>query len=244
MNKTNKIIFSLLIIVGLIFVGFGVYKGFIEEKPKEEQPKQEEVIKKVYSGVYQNGDAIIKFYQKKDDSVLFNLDKAEYSVTFDGKITNNIVENSILENTYKVTFNDNTLTLETNDTNLTNATYNKISDYTINNYYSDNYGNESFLNSKYNGEFKQGDITAYLYQKDEKTVRVSISKGFNSQDLEYEIKDDNHLYTEMFEKKYEIEFKDNTFTFKETSTEKNKVFDGTYTKVKTLTMEEIIEKFI
>ena len=62
--------------------------------------------------------------------------------------------------------------------------------------------------------------------------------------MEYEIKDDNHLYTEMFEKKYEIEFKDNTFTFKETSTEKNKVFDGTYTKVKTLTMEEIIEKFI
>ena len=229
--------------MGLTLIGFGVYKAFIEEK-KEEQPKQKGVVKTEYSGVYRNGDATIKIYQRKDNSISFYLDGIENSVSFEGKINNNIVEKSIFDDNYKIAFNNNSLTFETSDENATSGTYNKISDYTMRDYYNDNYGDENYINTRYNGEFKQGDIIARLYQKDENIVRVSIYKGLNFHDLEYDIKEDGNLFTDSFDSKYEIEFNDDSFTFKETSNDESKPFDGTYTKVKSLTMEEILEKFI
>ena len=242
-NKANKIIFIVLIVLGIALIGLGVYKGFLEKKSEPQETKQEPVKTISFSGVYQKGNEKVKIYQKKDDSIAFNLEKDDYGVVFDGAVVNGKIIQSILENNYTLSLQNGNLKIETNDTKIEAGDYSKISDYTINDYFNDNYGNETLLNSKYNGEFKQDSITAYLYQKDETTVRLSLNKNIDFLALDFTIDANGKLTSELFDNKYEIEVTDNSFTFKETSKEEKK-YDGVYTKVKALTIEEIIEKFI
>ena len=232
----------ILLIMGIGLISFGLFKVYQnDDSTKTDDSSNNNTI--VFNGIYQNGDNVIKAYQKKDNTVYFSIETVDNNtvVSF-GKIDGNKVSSDIFDNNYTLTLNDNIINLQTNNLDIPVGNYNKVKDYTINDYFNDNYGQEQYFNTKYNGEYSLNDIKAYLYQEDETIVRVYLIKGFNVHDLEYEINEDGHLSSEIFDDKYEIIFNDNEFTIKETS-DSEKKFDGTYSKVKTLTMEDIINIF-
>ena len=121
------------------------------------------------------------------------------------------------------------------DSNFKNGKYEKISEYTLDNYYTDKYGDEKYLSSQLSGVYEKEDRTMYLLQLNEETVRVYSDGGSNGIiDMEFSIQG-NKLVEEFFDDIYEITFGDDKITFSGSET-----YDGEYKKAGELTKEIVV----
>ncbi len=256
-NKT-RVLWLVLLIIGICLTGFGIYKGFSEglfdreKKPTSNQTNNgnnssngtnNSVKNDVsFNGVYEKDSVVIKLYLKDKKTLTYDIsyDGGETSST--AKVSGNSASDEMFDSSYKFTITENGLEFTTNNEDIASGTYAKKSEYTVNDYFTDNYGDAQYVNSKYNGEYKFGDIKAYMFQSNEKEVRLYIYGGLGMSDLVYEIGQNDILTCEHFDDKYEVTFTDSGFTFKVVEGEKSN-FEGTYTKVKAMTLEEIVETF-
>ena len=242
-KSVGKIIGFLLLIIGLGLVGYGAFLGYKEGAFSPNKPNNDSNNNVVlsFNGVYENGTTVIKLFQI-NNSLSFNISDNNFNVSSRARISGDTATDELFENSYTFKVLQDGLQFTTNSTDVISGSYKKTKDYDIKKYYEDNYGNDTYINSKYNGEYNFNDIKAYMYQKDEKTVRLYLFKGFSSIDIEYEIRSDGTLIGKIFDDEYEVTLSGDSFVFKVINGDE-KEFEGTYSLVKNLSMDDIINNF-
>lgn len=241
MNKKKKIIGIIFIVLGIALISFGAYK--ILSGKSSGNPGNKTGDDTRFNGIYQKDTTTIKLYQLDKKTLAYDIsygDNGDSSVLSRASISSNKAVDEMFDESYSFTLVSNAIEFTTNNVELTSGTYNRISKYEEKDYFNDNYGDVKYFDSKYNGEYSFGNAKAYIYQVDDKEVRVSITKDFSISDLRYEIGENGVLRCEHFDDEYEITITDKGLVFKTVQGDE-KDFDGEYTKVKTLTMSEIIK---
>ncbi len=241
----RKILGIVFIVLGIALISFGAYKTFSGKSSNTGggTAEKETSSDTMFNGVYQKDTTTIKLYQLDKKTLAYDIsygENGDNSVSSRASISSNKAEDEMFDESYSFTLVNNAIEFTTNNAELTSGTYNKVSKYEEKDYFNDNYGNIKYFDSKYNGEYNFGNAKAYMYQVDEKEVRVSITKDFSISDLRYDIEENGVLHCEHFDDEYEITITDKGFIFKTVKGDE-KDYDGEYTKVKTLTMNEIIK---
>ncbi len=250
-NK-KKVLWLIVILLGVCVIAFGVYAGFkdglfggksgeVSNNDNKNNNTKTEDKEIAFNGVYEYEGTTIKLYQTDKKTLYYDIsyDEGAGSITSNAKISGKSASDEMFDTNYKFTITETGLEFTSNSEDLKSGTYTKKTDYTVSDYFTDNYGDVKYLNNKYNGEYTFGDIKAYMYQSDEEEVRLYLYGGPGMSDLRYEIGKDGVLTCEHFDDKYEVTLGDNSFTLKVVEGESSE-FAGTYTKVKTMTMEDII----
>ena len=200
------------------------------------------VTAKDFNGVYQAGTTVLKVYAASDNSVLFDFDGEFGGVQGYGEFANDKVTGEIFEQYSFVLYKDG-IGVETTDTNITEKTYKKMKDYTMEKYYKDFYGDASLLDGKYNWEYKSDKCTLQAYQSDENTVvyNAMCPEFMFGSNGTFNLTGDEAFKMTIFEEVTTFEFSDDRLVI--THQGEESPLAGTYTKVKQLTIEDIIKGF-
>ena len=238
----------LLIIIGVLVIVFGLVNPInlgkkennqTNSNNKNNEEKKEDVPTTSFNGIYIKGKTSMKLFVK-NNKLYFNIVNGNDGVASgDADISGNTAEGSIIDSNYKFTSNNNNIILETNNSSIESGEYTKNKEYTINDYYTDNYGDINYSTSEINGLYEQNNNKLYIYQINSTTISFIAEVGNNhiSSDCQ---KDAKGIYvTSIFDNTYNIKIDKDTVLV--TSTEKE--FNGQYTKKQSLTIEEIINKF-
>lgn len=243
MDDKKRLTYFLIIVVLIAGLSFTLYygyeKGWIGNKgrtiPASTPAPIVEVVK--YDGVYLYEGTRIKLYELADNRIFFSIisqnNDTEGYADKNGKTAVGEIFNK-----YTFTIKDNGIEFTTTDENLVQGTYTKESNYTKEDFYRDKYGDINLISSKYNGKFELEGATLYMYQSEEKKVRVVVEKGLSSSDISYDIMDDASLNGKIFEEEYSIKLEEDNLIF--TTVKGDKTFDGTYKKTKALTIDDIL----
>ncbi|MBP5683804.1 MAG: hypothetical protein J6X02_00930 [Bacilli bacterium] len=261
-EKKSKVGLIIIIVVLLVALGVGAYFlfGKKDDTPTNNQNNNQEngqnnnqnnnnnnndatFKASSFSGVYKLDDVTVVLFGKDSNNKLYyDISSGTNSSSGDASVLGTSAEAEIFDTTFKFTINNGNLELTTNDEKFKSGTYNKISDYKINDFYNDHYGKEEFIDTKYNGDYSNDTTKVYVYQESESEVRIYFMGTAGLHDISYEIKDDGSLYSKFFDDEYTVTFEGDkmTYTSKKGDGSKNE-FDGTYTKVKSLSLEEIVD---
>lgn len=245
MDDKKRLTYFLIIIVLIAGLSFTLYygyeKGWIGNKGKNTPtptPTPTAAVETAkYSGIFANDTNKIKLYELADNKVYFNIvSQNGVSEGYADKNGETIVGE--IFNKYTFVIKENGIEFTTTDENLVQGLYAKEGDYTKEAFYLDKYGDYNLINSQYNGKFELEGATIFMYQSEEKKVRVVIEKGLSSSDISYDIMDDATLHGTIFEEEYSIKLEGDSLVF--TTIKGDKTFDGTYKKIVTLTMDDIL----
>ncbi len=273
-KKKPNIILIAALVAAVVLIGVGVCFALgifggekKEEKPKEEikppvvNPQKDEnkienvevnidttprsgVTAKDFNGIYQSGTTTLKVYAIRDDYILFDLNSTStgvqgYAEYGDDKISGTV----FIMYTFEL-YNEG-IGLETDNEEITERTFKKMKDYTINDYYADYYGDEAYLDSDYNGLFKSDKCEFYSYQADkEKVFYEAVCSKDTADEYGYggylELDGSKPLEDSFFEEKKTFDFNGDSLTIVATG-ESNQQLSGTYQRTKKLTIQEIID---
>ena len=252
-----------IILIGLILIGTGLFLFFGTDLFKKEDKKEKgnetkdevnEVDK--FVGIYVNNEDKLIIRKTSTRGFYYILGgnfEGTAIVTGDTAKQNDLFkeeeyfEFKIVEGGIDVSYHageDVSVAVET-------GKYTKIAEYSKDNVYKEVIGDPSYLTSKYSGIFKSGDIELYLYQINEKQVKVD-TKGKLSFSKDFEIVSDNKLVAKSFfdenETEFEITFNDKQFTLTANENvfgfdEDDKQFALTYTFANQVTKEMILNNF-
>lgn len=226
-----------------------------EKETKKEETKKEETkdsdsmsdwAASKYNGVYKNDKVVIKLfaYSKKK---IYYVAKGDgfYVNSGDLDFSNDVAEYDHFDDKYKFTLDSDGVNVESNNEDIPAGKYTKESDYSINDFYTDSYGDPELLKSKYSGCFKKGNDTLYLVQTSDKDVRVAVFKETYTFDVGFEIKEEGYLFEDFMGEVYNITLNNDKAEIKLVSSKKevdeDTKIDGEYTKVSDLTMEEVMK---
>ena len=163
-----------------------------------------------------------------------------------------------ISDTYKITKVGNNIKLETNSEDYPSGEYERMYDYTMSEYYQDNFNaNESYLaDPKYNSisEMTNSDgekIFMYMFKTRENKVHISFvwEDGYSGGNNIMEIDSDGSLVAkDLFDDHVEERITFNSDNTQFTLTEYNEdgtinnesSFSGTYTYKEAITMEKIV----
>lgn len=200
----------------------------------------------IWNGVYTNGANSIKLYQISPSEINYtgNINNSWLIGTADEIVGNKAIGE--IFDTYTFELCNNTLNFSTTDEELQAATFTRTSDYTKNDYYTDNFGDPAYLNTELNGIFKNGNLTLKLYQTSSTEASILITgNGYYGTNvnvvgntIDYE--DESFGETE----KINITISGNTLTLICSDTDPDGMlnsFSGTYTKESNYTMDQIIQ---
>ena len=141
---------------------------------------------------------------------------------------------------------EGSLNVSCDDANITGV-YEKVDKYDSTDFYTDNIGDPTYVDSKYFGEYEFNGIHIIMYQVDESEVYIRIKSTNEEGTMDYSftlnIVEDGSLHLDETGSIIDIVFnEDDTIgvTF-DTENVDYITFDGTYTKVRTLTIENIVE---
>ena len=233
----KKRIALITFIFGIILIGIGFILNNKENNNNIDNPPIEE--KNSYTGIYQLDNTIIKIYQYDDNKLYYWITTESSNTSNIGIIEKDHATGHNFENTYTFSLVDKNLKMDINGTST--EIYQRISDYSKEYFYSDKYGEAIYINSKYNGDYSFDDNKIYVYQKNNSEVRIYMVFGSDSIDLNYEIKEDGSLYAEILNDKVTVTFNGNNMIYDSISVNSPAYkYKGTYTKVKTLTIDDII----
>ena len=258
-KKTGLIIILLV----LVLCGIGVGLFFIlnkdnkkddeekkentktEEKVKEEEKKETNEVS-IYNGVYKKSDVTFSIYCISNDKCKGSFETDNYGSIEEIEIKNNKAEKDGLSykfenNTVIITSDPNEFREDDPAATILNGNYTKEKDYTAEDYYNDNIGDSTYLNTKYNGLFELNEKKMYVFQTKNDKVRISIQGNFDIFDMEFDIQADGSLQTTFFDSKYKITVDNENAIFITLETDEDKEHDGTYKKTKILTIEDILE---
>jgi hypothetical protein len=179
-------------IFGFVLIAFGIYKlMFSSNTPKTNLE---------YSGKYVNSNNSIYVYQDNKDSIYFILNSETYGRANNN---NNKMSSSINGITYNFEFHDDTLNITSSNSKI-NGTYRKEKQLTIEEFYNLKFGEDEFLNSKYNGKYKKDDIEVNIYQSKESEVVGFIRNKNNTLLLRFTTDGENSLMCTLDDENYII----------------------------------------
>ncbi len=261
-GKKSININAIFMVTGIMLIISGFVFDFTKEKDKYKMSndiennslvKGTEVDYSAYNGVYSNGDTTLYLYwlEKDNDKGMYcNFESSSYYV---GGVRNVIydVKNGIIEDdndfeSFKIVLENGVVEVGGNNHNIDLGKYVKQSDFKLEDYFRKEYGLTTYLNTEYSGLYKDNDRTLLLYQNEENVVEVYIVAGIYSYYTnKFEIQNDGTL-VEITDSQEdgdilatilmgyeEVEVSAN-------DTRWNSSINGTYKKVKNITMLDVI----
>ncbi|MDD4733817.1 MAG: hypothetical protein PHU05_03045 [Bacilli bacterium] len=189
-NRGAKGTLIYLSVIGLILITFVAFLDDIyflingnptsnlTDKKDEETKKEAEVI---WSGVYQTDDGkILKIYKADDNNLIVTTNKETSNEKVTYKINSeNLKQISSSNNTQKITYQNNVITVENKDGLIYAGKYNKQQEYTMINYFNDNFGDDKvILFSKWNGIYSNDNYTFKMYQIGD-SLKIKIETDTN-----------------------------------------------------------------
>lgn len=200
-----------------------------------------------WNGIYTLNGTDIKIFQIYDDEIEYNITGPDGTSQSYAKINGKTAKDEMFDEEYIFTLNGNKLEYSDTEKYFPNGTYTKKSDYTSKDYYKDNIGDPSYINSDISGEYKLNDVIITIIQTEKDKVRFSIKKGSSTYSMTGELKNFIIDFKKtMFDDTDTIKFEfiNGTIKITATSTDKDSILnkiDGTYKKSRKLTIEEVIK---
>lgn len=254
----NKKSFAFLapVIITTLIIGLTIYFVLDREtnntKPTHTKPNtQQQVINesnKPWSGTYTNDKGTLEIYQIDESTIAFLINVSNSVSSGRATVLNktNTAEEKNFDK-YNFVLEENKINFSTDSKNFENGIFTKTKEYTKEDYFKSNYGDPTYLNSKINGIFKNGDTTIKIYQTSASQARMMISKGFSLYSTPINIKNNELVTTDnSFNgvEKIKIAIDDNSITVTSSSTDENGLLNkvnGTYQKNSPYTIDDIIK---
>jgi len=251
-----------IVLIGIILIAVITIVAFLllNNSDKKESPKRKESntnmntnsntnsnIKTNWSGIYENNEGTITIYQINEELLHFDLALNGGNASGSANISENVAEGKIFS-TYTFTWNNWKIEFTTNDEDLKAGYFTKKEDYSKEQYYKDNYGDPSYLNSSINGVFKKDDSTITIYQTKESQAEILISQKFSVYSMSIPIVNGAlSIEQESFGdiEKINITFTNDSITVTASSSDTDSLLNrinGSYKKEKSYTMDDILSE--
>lgn len=189
-----------------------------------------------YNGVYELDSSEIKLYAKNKSRIMYDYSSVGSSVSGWFEYDNNVLTSKIFDTVITISLESDGLVLTCNDDSAKSGTYTKKSDYSLDDYFADTYGDPQYFSTKYNGKYTNDKEYLYVYQSKENEI---VIYGFI--DKNYFVNLDAKIISDGYAEegnRYEITFKDDKLTLVINDEER---YEHTFTREKTITKEEVLE---
>ena len=198
-----------------------------------------------YSGIFKSEKANLLLYSIDNENVHVSLDSDGYFFNADSELDNDKLTIKIFDNTtiFQLSDDKKTVTITSSEEQLNKITVTKERDITKEEIYADALGDVTLINSKYNGEFSNDKFIVQMVQtqKDELNVAITEKGKPNYASFIFEINSDGTITDDFFDDSRTLVLENGKVTI--TATKGSKEYDGTYTFVKNLTTDEILNIF-
>ena len=197
-----------------------------------------------WNGVFKNNNSTLKLYQK-----------SETELNFEGEINNNYIYGTATNiNKNKTIFTNDEVTYTfiickdevfLTTPNIKDMKLTRNSDYTNTDYYKEHFGDPKYLDSIFNGIFKNDKYTIKLYQKSDTEVSLTITGDFYYNAI-IKIENNQIDYEETLDgytQKIKININDNIMSLEMSDTYPGNTLhqiNGTYPKESNYTIDQII----
>lgn len=256
-SKLPIIIGILLVVIIAAVAVFLLMKKNDKKEEKKEPEKQENNtntnqntntntnITISWSGTYENSDGTITIYQYSNEKLYYGVSLNSGSAFGSAEISGNKAEGKIFD-TYTFTLEGTQIQFTTTDEDLKAGTFTKKGDYSKEDYYKDNFGDPSYLNTNVNGIFQNGDITIKIYQTSETAAMITITASSSIYSTPITINNgslvlDKESFGET--EKINITISSDSITVVASSSDTSKILNkisGSYKKVKPYTIDDIL----
>ena len=209
-----------------------------------------------FSGIYTKENIEVKIYQKDDDKLSYTINGAG---TFQGTadISGKEAKGELIDTNFTFTISKKGINIDTNEDSIPKGDYEKTSDYTMNDYYKDVIGDPKYLESEYNGVFKNGNNKILLFQTGEKEVKLVLTantEGYTYIEKILEIQGDKSLKEQPFSEddtsplaRVQVFGEEKLGYVVDVVNPEDAdaaAYNGYYAKEKALTMEEILKEVV
>ena len=266
-NSTGGLIIAILLLVGAIcFVVFMPYIPFFKDVEEQNTNTSannntnnatnnttntnttyntnSKITANDYAGIYTSKEGTAYLYTTDGKEVDVQFEFGDYTYGNSGEVKGGKIVLEMFDETTTISLSDDkqTLSIISDNQKLNNVKLTKFKNYSKEEYFEKNYGSTEYLTGKYSGQYTLDKKVLYLYQPDESTVRIANSDKSYSFESMFDIQEDGSLYDEMIDDKYKVTFSENKLTFE--TVEGEKLLDGTYTKTKDITIDDVMKYFI
>lgn len=265
-NSTGGLIIAILLLVGAIcFVVFMPYIPFFKDAEEQNtntsanntnnatnnttntnttDNTNSKITANDYAGIYTSKEGTAYLYTTDGKEVDVQFEFGDYTYGNSGEVKGGKIVLEMFDETTTISLSDDkqTLSIISDNQQLNNVKLTKSKNYSKEEYFEKNYGSTEYLTGKYSGQYTLDKKVLYLYQSDESTVKIANSDPSYSFESMFDIQEDGSLYDEMFDDKYKVTFSENKLTFE--TVEGEKLLDGTYTKTKDITIDDVMKYFI
>ena len=253
-KKKSPILFIILGLVLVAVIGAVVFflltnKDKEENKDADKKPEEQEnkpTVDLNWNGVYENEHGTISLYEINNDELIYQLVIDDTYMDGTAYIDGNTAEDKIFD-TYTFVLNGNTLEFTTDDEQFISGTFTKVKDYTKEDYYTDNIGDASYLETGINGVYENNGITITVYQTKDDHATIIIAKAYSVYNVDADVVNGAILYQDEFFddiNSISASIADDTLVITASSTDVESLLNevsGTYTRTKTLTIDDIID---
>lgn len=203
-------------------------------------------LKSDFNGVYKNGDITLKVHAKTKNELIYFAETDEGSASGYLELNGSEAKYDFFDEVITFKMDGKNLIISNNRDNalLTSGTYIRESDYSVDDLYTEHYGDLKLIDNKYNGLFTNNDDYIYTYQKSDNQIGVFAFVTNGSTNCNFTLKKDNSASCDIFDTKYEITFDGNKITYEVIDSEdSSNNYKGTFKKERSFTKEEIIGTF-
>ncbi len=198
----------------------------------------------VYSGVFEKDGALLKLFQNYD--IFFISYSSDFtSIYSNGKIVDDVLKP--VDGNYSIKYDNERVIITSTDDEEMSGTYSKVGDYKKEEFFSDVYGDASYLDGTYNVQFGDGNSTINMYRVNESSVYVEMLFPSLRYSSDFSIKEDGTLenVSELLGARVVITMKDSSITISVDTDDPESVYlsmNGDYDKVKVLSIDDIINE--
>ena len=248
-KKLIPIIAACVVLVIILFLIFGL-KIFDKKKEVEEPEKNEPQVVDYapkYVGIYSNGNIEIYLFPLATNKIFYTIDGNGY---YEGVVKS--TESGASDENFTIALSGDgvELTINNKEISVESGKYDKIDNYSKESFYTYNIGPSEYLTSEYTAQFKNDKFTINMVQISEDTVEIEIRRNTAMNLIErigrFSIQNDRSLIEQTLnesDSKDKIIVDNKKIELRANNTE-DKEYEGSYTKEKELTIDDIInDKF-
>ena len=254
----------IIILIGLILIGTGLFLFFgtdlfkkdNKDNNKEKEPVSEVTAADKFEGIYTAENDKMYVYKTGKNEIHYMIgDSFEGVAEVNGETAKEsylfnegeYFEFKIVEGGIELSYHSD----EGKEVAIDLGKYTKTADYSKENVYKEAVGDPALLNSKYSGIYKKGNISLYLYQTNEKEVKIETNGDLSFSET-FDIISDNKLGAKDFfdpeVNAFEITLGDKEFTLTVNEDvfgfdEEDKEFAGTYTFDSNISQDIVMNEF-
>lgn len=199
---------------------------------------------KPFSGIYSLDGVNIYFCQVNETDLLFAVNEDLFTkATITGESASGIIVAGGEGIEYTFQMKDKSIEVNSNGNQINNGLYQKINNYSLENFYELVFGSKELFVSSYNGKYVKDNIVLYMFQTSETTVEVLIDGWDYTTRATFDILDDNKLESDTSTDANIITIGENEIIFKTESYDSgtnSSIFDGKYIKEGNIGMEDIL----